>query len=211
MPVYSLPDVSTGVWSMSVLQPGVILTGLDVYLQRCYVVLNTPLGSDPLRPLFGCGYHQYIDNNSISAAAKMKKEIIDAITIWVPEVTLGKITYTIAPGGIMFNISMTFDGSSVSLPFLAGKRNFFGEVTGTKIINTLFPFGATNVSITLSVDGTPAMPAVPFILPWDDLPGMIAWVRSNWGWAGTWGMSKDEVILYLNGSYKQAVITVAAA
>jgi len=192
---------------MSALKPGTVLTDIEVYKQRCYIVLNTPIGSDPFRPLFGCDYFKYIDTNSIKAAANIKKEIIDALTIWVPEVKLGKVTSSIASGKLVFTIQITFNGESTSFPFKAGRGAFFSGIAGTKIINRDFPFGSTLVSITLTVDGDPV--SFPMSLPWASMAEMIVWLRANKSTYGTWGMSKDELILYLDQKYKTAEMELA--
>jgi len=119
MAVYSLPITNSNVWCMSVQQPGVILQGIDYWKQQCYVVLNTPLGSDPLRPMFGCDWAKQVDGGSLIAAASIKQQIINALTIWVPEVTVGKITYTISAGKVVFNISLSVAGQSIVLPLAA--------------------------------------------------------------------------------------------
>jgi len=100
---------------MSIQQPGVTLQGIDVYKQRCYIVLNTPLGSDPCRPLFGCDWAKQVDGNVITAAAKIKNEIIDALTIWVPEVTVSNVKYAIVSGKITVTINITVAGDSATL------------------------------------------------------------------------------------------------
>ncbi len=206
MSVYVLPIVSSGVWCMSALQPGTVLTDINVYKQRCYIVLNTPIGSDPLRPLFGCNYYKYIDGNTITAPAKIKTEIIDAITLWVPEVKPGKITYSIQSGKLMFSIQLIFNGQSIKLPFQAGRGNFFNGIAGTKIINREFPFESTVVSVSLTVDGIAV--SFPGILPWDSMSSMITWLRANKSIYGVWGLSKDELILYLDSKYKTAEMAV---
>jgi len=106
---------TSGLWCMSIQEPGVILQGIDVYRQRCYIVLNTPLGSDPCRPLFGCDWAKQIDGNAITSAANIKKEVIDALTIWVPEVKVGNVKYTIASGQIAVYISLSVAGNNTTL------------------------------------------------------------------------------------------------
>ena len=194
---------------MSILAPGTIITDIEVYKQRCYIVLNTPLGSDPLRPLFGCNYSKYIDHNVIHAAAKIKKEIIDALTIWVPEVKLDKVKSVVSAGKLEFTIQITFNGATISFPFKPGRGAFFSAVAGTKIVNRDFPFGSTAVSISLTVDGTAV--SFPGTLPWESHAEMIVWLRENKADYGTWGMSRDELILYLDSKYKTAEMELTLA
>lgn len=294
MPSFRLPNVTSGVWCMSLTQSGTILTGIDVWKQRVYIVLNTPLGSDPLRPLFGCDWFRYIDKSVLEAGPKIKKEIIDAITIWVPEVKLNKVSYTTSAGLLVFNIQITIGGTTVSLPFQPGRGGFFGGIMGRKIINVALPYAALNVSLVLiivaaGVTITPTMPStgiltaaidnggsgyavndtftvdtgsilatckvtgvsggvvISFVvltpgagytitgslLPplsttatsgggsglmvrvssltvsaWDNLIEMMIWLRNNLGQYGTWGLSRDELILYLNPAYEDAMITL---
>jgi uncharacterized protein len=206
MPAYSLPNVSTGVWSMSVLQPGTVLTDLDVYKQRCYIVLNTPIGTDPMRPLFGCDYRKHIDKGGAAAGAKIKSEIIDALTIWVPEVKVEKVTYKVGAGTLVFSINLSISGKTVSLPFQAGRLNFFGGISGTTILNAGYKWYANVLSPVLIIDGVTQ--SVPGTLPWSDVPGMMTWIRSNWAQFGTWGLGLDEVILYMSKSYKMGSLTM---
>jgi len=194
---------------MSILAPGTIITDIEVYKQRCYIVLNTPLGSDPFRPLFGCNYSKYIDTNIITAAANIKKEIIDAITLWVPEVKLSKITTSTAAGKLSFTIQITFNGESISFPFTPGKSAYFSATKGTFILIKDLPFGSTVATITLKVDGAPvSFPGSP---PWASHDEMLTWLKENKADYGTWGMSDDVLILYLDKKYNNAEMALALA
>ena len=213
MPFYSLPSVNSATWCMSVQQAGTVITDVDVYKQRVYCVLNTPLGGDPLRPTFGCDYFKYLDTSLVTAAANIKSEVIKAIKLWVPEVTLNSVVYTVSAGVIVFSIKMTIGKTSVVLPFSVGLNGFFGGVIGTKIINTGYKWywNVMTPGLMVSTDGNTfvnASPAVPGTLPWTDIGGMVDWIRSNWSIYGKWGYGKDEIILYLDKAYKDAKLTL---
>lgn len=206
MAVYELPKVSSGVWCMSASQPGTVITDIEVYKQRVYLVLNTPLGSDPFRPFFGCNYREYIDRPAPIAAVQIKKEIIEAITIWVPEVKLDKITYVITAGKIVFTIKILVNGQTLVMPFSPIRTGFFSGIEGVKIVNREFPYDSTVVSIAMTVDGVAV--TFPGTIPWTNMETMLAWLKENKGMYGTWGMSKDELILYTKSNYKKVEMSL---
>lgn len=204
MSVYSRPAVSSGLWCMSIQTPGVVLQGIDVYKQWCYVVLNTPIGSDPLRPLFGCDWAKQIDGNSITSAANIKKEIIDAITIWVPQVTLGKITYMIAAGQVAITIPITVAGSSSTLQLTAA---VFTGVTGTLIVDATLPYlrGGYAYVVTVTVGGVSTTSTDLF-----DIAALLAYVRGAFGYIGQWTAGKDALIVYVKNGIQDVDLNVIA-
>jgi len=60
--------------------------------QNISIILTTPKGSDPHRPLFGSNIWQFIDK-PLTAITKgrLKKEIVDAISLWEPRVEVEEI------------------------------------------------------------------------------------------------------------------------
>ena len=97
-------NLKTKNWSMSVNQPGEVLTDLDSINQCIYIILTTIKGSDPYNPLFGCGIFLYIDQPINIAIPNMIREIGNAITLFEPRATITKIEYQL---DIYNNIDIT--------------------------------------------------------------------------------------------------------
>ena len=70
---------------------GEIVSGLDDISQALRIILNTPRGSDPLRPLFGCNLIDYLDWPENEALAFIIREIFEAIGLWEPRINLYQV------------------------------------------------------------------------------------------------------------------------
>lgn len=71
--------------------PGELVTGVDDIAQCITIIVTTPKGSDPLRPLFGSDHFKYIDRPLPAAVPHIIREIWDAIAIWEPRAVVTRI------------------------------------------------------------------------------------------------------------------------
>lgn len=91
-------------WAISLQAQGEIVQGLDCIRQRIRTVLNTRKGTDPLRPRFGVNVLDYVDRPISVVLTEMRKEIMDAIAEFIPEVEITKITGSQIEGKAVFKI-----------------------------------------------------------------------------------------------------------
>jgi phage baseplate assembly protein W len=74
------------------LEPGTIVSGVDDIAQCIRIILETPKGTDPLRPLFGSDHFLYLDRPLPAAVPQIVREAWDAIATWEPRAVLERIT-----------------------------------------------------------------------------------------------------------------------
>lgn len=92
---FTLADITSADWSLALDAPGMRGSGLGQVVQgaadvdQCIrIILTTPKGSDPLRPMFAADIWQYIDYPVNAAIPAIVREVTQAITLWEPRVTL---------------------------------------------------------------------------------------------------------------------------
>lgn len=73
---------------MSLTQAGNTENGIGDIMQCLKTILFTRKGTDPFRPDFGCGVLDLIDRPVNETIPAMKKEIIEAISLYEPRVTI---------------------------------------------------------------------------------------------------------------------------
>jgi len=96
-------------WQFALGSEGEVVTGLDELAQALKILLHTPLGSDPLRPEFGCDLLQHLDRPGPQATAAVIREISRAVARWEPRISLQKIRVTeiTAEGTVALAITWT--------------------------------------------------------------------------------------------------------
>ena len=203
MPTYSKPKTGSAVWSGAVNVPGGVVDGLDCVKQRVWVVINSPIGSDPLRPFFGTNLYKWNDKGVSVAAAQIKREIIEAISVWVPEVTLGKISYKIAAGVVAFSLNLSYNGIDFGLSFGSN------EMDGIVIIDAPVPYNNSGAlyNMTLVINGTTLTPVGGGFVSVSDMVAHYSG-GSSWGIYGDWGYGEDVVVLYGNSGVKSGVMNI---
>lgn len=82
---------------------GAIVQGLGDVDQCIMIILNTPKGSDPLRPTFGCDIWQFIDAPLTLALPHLVREVTEALTIWEPRIRVIAVTAALAGNGANSN------------------------------------------------------------------------------------------------------------
>lgn len=90
------PPVNTPIrpaWSQPRLgHPGERAAGLDDIDQCIRIILTTPLGTDPLRPTFGCDLLPWIDRPREIAAAQLAGAALDALERWEERIAVVSVT-----------------------------------------------------------------------------------------------------------------------
>lgn len=99
-------------WAISLQGQGQIVQGLAAIKQRLNILLNTPKGSDPLRKRFGIGVFASIDKPSNSVLPAMRKDILDAVAEFMPEIKITKLTGQLDGGHIIFDIYYSITNTS---------------------------------------------------------------------------------------------------
>lgn len=101
----TLAQIKSTQWQLSTAGPGQVVEGVDDINQAISIIILTVPGSDPLRPLFGCGLVDLIDRPSNVVGADMAASIDKALRLWEPRIKVLKITYRVMMEQIFFSIS----------------------------------------------------------------------------------------------------------
>jgi phage baseplate assembly protein W len=75
---------------------GELVTDIADIDQCIRIILTTPKGSDPLRPLFGSNGHFYIDYPIDSARPHLVREAVNALRMWEPRIEVVKVSVTVS-------------------------------------------------------------------------------------------------------------------
>lgn len=105
-------------WSMSLANPGEIVTDLQDIEQCILIICTTVRGSDPLRPEFGSNIVRHLDRPRNVGVPNIVIEIAEAIEIWETRAVLNAITYSFEqPEHVTFFIDwQTLDGRKPGQP-----------------------------------------------------------------------------------------------
>lgn len=75
-------------------QLGQVVTDIDDIAQCIVIILETPRGSEPHRPLFGSLVHLYIDAPINEARPHVVREAFQALRDWEPRIDVVRVTLT---------------------------------------------------------------------------------------------------------------------
>lgn len=78
-------------WQPALKRDGEYVCGLDDISQAVHIILRTPRGSDPHRPLFGSDLWRYIDWPAERAIPHVVRESVEAIRHWEPRCKFLKV------------------------------------------------------------------------------------------------------------------------
>lgn len=104
----TLDDITSSDWSLMLDSTagqgpgsgiGNVVQGIADINQCLTIIITTPLGSDPLRPTFGCDLLAWIDKPITLAKPGLVAAIITAIATWEPRVTVNSVV--INPGTVL--------------------------------------------------------------------------------------------------------------
>jgi phage baseplate assembly protein W len=101
-------DVKSSLFSVSLAKVGDIVEGIAHINQCINILLKTRLGSDPLRPEFGCSIFQRFDKPINEVRSLLVNDVKKAIDLFIPEITVVKITSDATLGELVVNIQWAF-------------------------------------------------------------------------------------------------------
>ena len=84
-------EITSSDWSIKVGDPGSVVEGIEDVDQCIGIILTTPKGADPLRPLFGCDAWKWLDAPVQVAIPNIVREAIAALEMWEPRIALVKV------------------------------------------------------------------------------------------------------------------------
>jgi phage baseplate assembly protein W len=84
----TLADIASADWSLKLGAIGDVVESVADVDQCIAIILTTPKGSDPLRPTFGADIWRYIDFPIDIARPAVVRELVDALTLWEPRITM---------------------------------------------------------------------------------------------------------------------------
>ena len=93
----SLNDIRSVDWSIALDQAGEVVEGMDDIDQCLRTIIGTPLGADPLRPLFGCDAWLHIDKPIDHARPLIVRDVIEALSRWEPRATILQVLVEYQP------------------------------------------------------------------------------------------------------------------
>lgn len=86
-----IADITAKDWQVKVGAYGDIVTGAADIGQCITLILLTPLGADPLRPLFGSDLRRYRDYPIDRAVPHLVRESVDALEAWEPRIEIIRV------------------------------------------------------------------------------------------------------------------------
>lgn len=104
-----LPDIAATDWSPALGAPGTVVEGLDDIDQCVRIILSTPQGSDPHRPLFGSNIHDYIDYPQNRITPHLVRESVDAVKLWEPRIV--DVAVSVAFAGAQAILTLDWTGT----------------------------------------------------------------------------------------------------
>lgn len=88
----TLPQIRAAWWSPLVGDFGQVVQDYDDINQAIGIIITTPKGTDPHRPEFASGIHDWIDYPTNAVSPHLIREIYEAVLLWEPRITLTSVT-----------------------------------------------------------------------------------------------------------------------
>jgi len=195
-----LQYITSPVWCISAKHYGTVLQGITAIRQRIDLTLTTSKGTDPMRPEFGTNIYLYQDGPINVSAVEGKKEILKALSIWVPDITNIKVTYAIINAQVIFSIGYALVDSDLidNLQYELDNGTFTAK-SSQLVLQAFIPTNLTaqpyQVSLSLNnIDANPTPPALGF----DTIELLYNWILYNWKFYGTWLLQPDQLIAQIS-------------
>lgn len=99
-----LSSITSLHWQPALRAEGQVVEGVRDIDQAIRLILSTPRGSDPHRPLFGSNLHLYIDWPVNRVTPYLVRESVDAIRQWEPRVDVVQVRVQIAGSHITLRV-----------------------------------------------------------------------------------------------------------
>lgn len=197
-----LTDINNIDWGVSLAGSGNIVQGYDDINQCIDVILRTQKGTDPLRPFFGSNIYFYIDAPVNVAIPNIKREIIDALSLWEKRIEIVSITHKLEESRIFFFITYKvvddYEEYTTQLLLDNGQVIFTPAPPQSLILEAIIPISWPGFSLLLEfiVNNNPALPVPPaygFASP----QAMYAWINANWGTYARWYLTPYKLIAFI--------------
>jgi len=109
----NVKDIRSSEWGLSMAELGAVVEGINDIKQCLNIIMYTRKGTDPLRPEFGCGAIDRIDQPVNVAIPGMIKDIIDAVTLFEPRIDMvkSKITSELSGSQVTFTLNFKIKNS----------------------------------------------------------------------------------------------------
>lgn len=198
-----IKDIQSPVWAISTVGYGVIVEGVSAIRQRIDLAIRTTKGTDPLRPEFGSRVYKYVDAPVNVAVPNVKKELLEALGMWVPEIKVISINhYFEKPFNPIFEIVFRLVDEELIEKILFDLRT--GTTTITDEINEIilqafYPPNPNNYryKISLIKNGSQVAPLPP-PYGFETINELFDWINSNWAYLGRWHKLADRIICYMS-------------
>ena len=92
----TLSTITSAHWQPALGKTGEVVEGLFDLHQAIFIILRTPLGSDPHRPLFGSKIYDYLDHPVNRATPYLVRESVDALNRWEPRILVVDVVVSIS-------------------------------------------------------------------------------------------------------------------
>ncbi len=200
----TLLNIDNPIWGISTIGYGVIVEGIAAIRQRMDLAIRTTKGTDPLRPEFGSRVYQYVDKPVSVAVPNIKKEIVEALQMWVPEVKVIAIRhYYEASYNPVFEITYRIVDENVIDKLLfdlkEGSATTVTDVINEIILQAFFPENPNTYpyQVRLERNGSDVFPT-PIPSGFTTIQELFQWVQTNWTYLGRWYLLTDKVVCYMN-------------
>lgn len=198
----TLLNIENPVWGLSVVGYGVIVEGIAAIRQRMDLAIRTTKGTDPLRPEFGSFVYKFVDAPVNVAVPNIKKEIIEALQLWVPEITVVSIRHTFEVHyNPIFEITYKLKDEDLIDKLLFDLKQ--GTTTVTDALNEIilqafFPANPKNYryQVRLIKNGSQVFP-IPDPGGYATINDLFEWIKANWFFYGRWHLLTDKIVLYM--------------
>lgn len=123
----SRDDIRSIDWQPKLGSMGEVVEGLDDINQCIRIILSTPRGTDPHRPLFGSDIWRWLDAPVGEAIPQVVREVVDALQAWetrinlvsvVPEISGERVTirveWTLRDGVELYRTEVTINGDDAA-------------------------------------------------------------------------------------------------
>lgn len=194
-------EINSNVWGMAVSEYGAVVTGITCIRQRIDIAIRTTKGSDPCRPLFGSDVYKYADAPVLTAIPNIKKSIIEAVGLWVPDVKIISITHLLNDAShttffITYQLLNTDIVDSVTID--TGGGTIAGKSTGL-ILQALIPVNPDNgrFTVEMRLNGAAVQP-LSNVFGFSTMNDLLTWVNENWGYSASFVLTETKLIAYIS-------------
>jgi len=200
----SLQNINNSIWGISTIGYGVIVEGIAAIRQRMDLAIRTTKGTDPMRPEFGSYVYKFVDFPVNVAVPNIKKELLVALQLWVPEIKVTSIRHTFENDyNPIFEITYQVIDEDVIDKLLfdlrTGNTSTVTDALNEIILQAFFPPNPNSYryKIKLQKNGSDVLPMVPasgFV----SIQEMFDWVQGNWFYVGRWYLLTDKIVCYMS-------------